>query len=1169
MGLLPLSNHLALIKDCYPPSKDLSATTHDGTLPSPLSNPLGKLTFYAVHRPQKTPKVLSALHSAALTFSRSAASSARARAELGVTVEVVRSLVVEWGESGREEAAGVVKSAVAEEALGVAELALRGGAEGRAGRASGGKRDVEMEARGASLFAAVATYLSPPFFPTSTEESRSTSSTTISSSGGADGTSSGGGGMGKAYLRCLALVGALAQVEGGEDAFRSRQVALQALLCASRSEFLISPASARDYDKQVEEIVPALVANLGDGRDVEGLREQLSDVVSSSSALDPLSPSLSSRKAPSIPPPAKASSPSDSSLSRTALTALSLLTRLAPSPLSLSSLLHALSSYLDRHSSGSFWKAPSQPFVLFLAQDLFAGKGAARDDGMRAAAAMWWIDRLADVYESGAEHKSVTILFVVRHLLLDEHTAGVVSRPAALLAVTDLLVRRARFRPRGVHSPMGSPNDSMGDLLAVATEAGAGGNGAPTVTMDAQDEEPDLDPLLAPLLSTIGAVAQSASSSSLSSGNSYKGEMDDLASSLLQTVLSVTSGEARVVSGMSVEEKRRAGRRAVRAWRRLVVGVEGLEPAPATVEEGGANGHFLHPEQPHPEPRRGASETTVLPSTYHTPYSSTPLATPTGTDGTVSVPGLHLGTPIAVNGSPSIPTQLVTPASPTNSASASPYPPSSPPLTPTSASPASASTSSTRDSISPSTFAPSLPLLLRPDPPLRADYALALRSYIKREKPQGERWWRLVNSAVYALASGEIRASPPPDHAADSGSNEESPLTDSPSSRDFATLPTEALPSARDYSLLLSLLLSSINSAPSASCLVEGFPALLALSSQAATNWEVGLAGSELGAAAGGKSGGEVRAKTCREIAAWAVQVAGRRWGVREVEEHAGEVLAALQPHVLPSPSSLSSSALPPSAFLASSPPHSASLASASRSTTLDGPHLIDLFASSDKLQQASGLRQAELAARLGRTWEAVKVEDASSSRSPYLSSGGGANTLPSRSFVNLSLGGPSPSSALNSPSILHLGLNGSGGSTAASRAGSRAGSTLRLHSSSVSHSVHSSRHASLAVSATGTTWTGASRLYNTPSLADLQSSLGGGGARSARTSAAPSVVSSVGGGSAEFGGGVGGSGSGGGSRRRRTPRGLGGADGVLERIGQGKGRNGSRTVGGAVSGDQ
>lgn len=55
--------------------------------------------------------------------------------------------------------------------------------------------------------------------------------------------------------------------------FRSRYIALKALDGAVKSEFLVTAASVQDYDRQVEEIVPALLWNLVE-TDVVELRNQ-------------------------------------------------------------------------------------------------------------------------------------------------------------------------------------------------------------------------------------------------------------------------------------------------------------------------------------------------------------------------------------------------------------------------------------------------------------------------------------------------------------------------------------------------------------------------------------------------------------------------------------------------------------------------------------------------------------------------------------------------------------------------------------------------------------------------------------------------------------------------------------------------------------------------------
>ena len=151
MGLIPRSNHLVLIKECYPPAPSSSSSSPSEPIPPPVSNGLGKLSFYAVNRPKKLPKVINVLLERA-TKDRHP-SGTKARQDLGVTLEIIKGLLVECGESGKDGAGELVK-AVAEEALKAAELALSGEGSGR-----GKKRDPEMEAKGASLVSVLHDYL--------------------------------------------------------------------------------------------------------------------------------------------------------------------------------------------------------------------------------------------------------------------------------------------------------------------------------------------------------------------------------------------------------------------------------------------------------------------------------------------------------------------------------------------------------------------------------------------------------------------------------------------------------------------------------------------------------------------------------------------------------------------------------------------------------------------------------------------------------------------------------------------------------------------------------------------------------------------------------------------------------------------------------------------------
>lgn len=130
MGLLPIANHLGLLRDCYPVK---TLTTTPITDLKPDGNALSKLCFYSANRPKKLPKVAAAVLERAERDARTS-SGVKARAGLAVTVDVARGLVSEC----RSEL-----HCFAQQALQVAELAL--------GRREAGARDTAMEARGASL----------------------------------------------------------------------------------------------------------------------------------------------------------------------------------------------------------------------------------------------------------------------------------------------------------------------------------------------------------------------------------------------------------------------------------------------------------------------------------------------------------------------------------------------------------------------------------------------------------------------------------------------------------------------------------------------------------------------------------------------------------------------------------------------------------------------------------------------------------------------------------------------------------------------------------------------------------------------------------------------------------------------------------------------------------
>lgn len=644
-----------------------------------------------------------------------------------------------------------------------------------------------------------------------------------------------------------------------------------------------------------------------------------------------MSHSLSSRKSSSISSPT--SKASVSTLSSVALPSLLLLSRLAPSPHALTSILSALTTFLDRHSpssssSGGLWQTSSQPLVLFLARDVILG---ASSDALKSTAAGYWVDRVADIYDTGAEHKSITLVYILKNMLTASpgETTGV-SNSSALYTLLELLVRRARFRPRGVLSPHHSPNVSRGHL-ALPRDSEDGNSPSHSPSREAEeDDEADLDPLLPLLYSTFSTLARSAST------GGYRSELSDLAADIISLLraLTGTSGAdraARLLRGMSEEEKRRARQRVSKALRVLIEAAEPITGGTETRGVGEVETSGLQAPRGRLERNEGSAATLLAPT------PSAPAVPPSieqdvpETNGaakatSLSIPGLHLGAvvgegegdatvraPRSSDGSglsassqvrPPIPQQILVPPSPSSSPNASH--PSLPIFVPPSAS------STSREAISISTFLPSLVLLTAPSPSLRLDYVKTLRIYLAKEAlpalailsgAEQAHFWRMLYGAVYALASGDISSAPPSSLSAGSTRENSSPVNGSPlpatptslsalhASHSPSSEPT--LPIPADYSALASLLPLLLPPASPASIL-EGVPVLLALDGAAATNWEVGHAGGEFAAGGGsvgaGVGGNREREKACRELAAVGMREVGRRIGSEEVERIGEEV---------------------------------------------------------------------------------------------------------------------------------------------------------------------------------------------------------------------------------------------------------------------------------------
>ncbi|GAA5865100.1 hypothetical protein JCM1840_005740 [Sporobolomyces johnsonii] len=1021
MGLVPIANHLALIRDCYPP---YSSSASPADLPLPVSNGLGKLSFYAINRPKKLPKIVSVLVERATKDHNS--SGAKARQDLGVTVDIVRGLVVECGESGKEGAGELIKT-VADEALRVAELAL-GGEVGKDGISVRSKRDPEMEAKGASLFHAVATFLTSPFYGLND-------------------------GLGKQYLRCLSLLSALAQLQSPEHA-SSRYIALKAVEAAARSDLLYTTAS--DYDRQIDELAPALLCNCLDVP-VQELRKQF-NVSDAETRTAPLSSTLSARKAAIISHPS--SPPSDLDLASLAVPTLRLITRRSDSS-ELVSLHSSISAWLDRYHSGELWHVQSQPLVEWLASSLLAASAPS----YRPAAIGWWVDQVGEIYDTEAQHKSVTLLYVLANLLRGKTNILGLGVGGVLNTLAELLVRRsksgARTRPPTIVQEASDEKETNGALHPQP------------------DYEKDPDPLARPILSTISALASKIY---------YTDQLDDLVADLIDILRSLRreagSSEGRPASGLSGEERTRAAVRLVVAMRLLVEEAHKGEGAVVGVATSNGKASAEKGKAKEGTPQLNGSAAPVGEDGGDT-IKRPSLPPPIDTDGTIRGTSVALGA-IASNGSSSAdsftirgkkesaerPTIVADDQAPLDALGR--------PLV-------RVSQTGQRNRVSPRTFKKSLFLLTEGNVTLRGEYARAAIVYLEHEldvegagqtaslSPDLASFWRQLHTAIYTLATSPSLST----SSCISQHDPTHPLTRVRSQRSLRRLstasthspnvsapppPTSSPVTPCDYSSLLSLVRAAQRrSSPSA--VLEGVPVLLALD-RAATAWDEGRDGRE-------KSG--ERAQASRETAAAGLREVGRAWDVKEVEQVAEEALQAMSPSVIP-PFTASVPTEQPT-FVAS--PSAAPAA-------LYASMVVDALALSDKLQTATGLDRTSLSSLLGAAWT---VEAAQESRlaSPGLSYACGDRAGSSRS-------------------VLHLPLNG----------------TLRLSSGASTHGSATPSRGGIASMRTPSLADLQSSLSGSGSPA--AGSVSGYGGRSTRTSTAPSIASTNGGGTlSTYGGGEGG----------------------------------------------
>ncbi|GAA5824604.1 hypothetical protein JCM10212_004525 [Sporobolomyces blumeae] len=1052
MGLIPRPNHLVLIRDCYPPAPSSSAAPL-APIPSPVSNGLGKLSFYAVHRPKKLPKVVHVLLERA-TKDRAAAAggggggggSVKARQDLGVTLDVLNGIVRELGESTGDGAGELVK-AVAEDVLKAAELALSGGTAAK-GKGKGRKRDYEMEAKGASLFASVAILLTPPFFGLRE-------------------------GFGKQYLRCMSFLSDLAQLDGPE-AGQSRLIALEALRAAAASDILYQTAG--DYEMQAEHLVPAIISNCHTVP-VPDLRKLFHDAESESEP-SRLAATLSARKPPTIT--ASSDPPNAHDLASVAVPTLRLVARLSDSS-QLISLHAAVSTFLNRHRSGELWHGNSQTFVGWLASSLLAASTVS----YRPAVVGWWVDQVGEIYDAEPQHKSVTLLYVLSSLLRGKTNLYGLPVGGVLSTMAELLIRRARVANR-IRSTVPSPTGPNSQRLPVPAEPiplsspSSSSAGLDISPSPAVDYPQDRDLLTRPILSTIASLANRFY---------YVDQLDDLVADLVGLISSLRGPDGAF--DMNKDDKVRAATKLVVALRLLLEeahrGTGKLEAAPGSANgkpsRGGSNGvstmKRAEPSEITVRNGSGARDATGL--------DRLDLPPPIASEATLESNGIMLGAATGTSRTDSASDDVFALRS-KKEASEQPtiiaddgarLDSTSQPLSGLSSPP----TSGYRNRVSPRTFEKSLFLLSAGDPILRTEYVKAAVTYLTLElnlrgieaastplSPDLAYLWKSLHSHAFVLATTPSLSLPPPSastraNSTTSATDARHPLTrvrsqrslrsaslDStasrppphlqiPSSSTTMTLSGPASPT--DYAAIARLL-EATHRLGSASAVVEGVPMLIALE-RVATEWENGSEGRERSLE---------RAHACREIVARAVTEIGRMWNIREVEEIGREVLDSLSPSVMP-------------AF------GSAATAFAARPATgpaeLQQGTLVEAIAFSDALQSAAALDRTSLAALLGANW-APEV------------------------------GGRARSGSLMSPYA-----NGGVGGTSRSVLALPLGSSARVHS--IAGGLPSSAAATSPPRGPGS--------MRTPSLADLQTSLVGSssppGARSARTSNAPSIASTNG----------------------------------------------------------
>ncbi|EPQ29318.1 uncharacterized protein PFL1_03073 [Pseudozyma flocculosa PF-1] len=268
---LPKSNHKKLIEECYPVPKALATS---GPEYRPNSNELSRLAYYATNKPAKLAKVGAVLEARAATDARAAKGSGAAadkgKAGLMITLSITQNLLTEC-------------KAHLNYFIRPAQAIIASGLDA-AGPNPHRPRDLEISARSASAFYALASYIDPA---------------TTNVDGGFKDLLKGFAGLAVERPRAAGGVDQ-AGAEDVEQRNRTRLIGLSALAGAVGSDILYTSVFASHSSL----IVPALLENMKDNRvTLDWLTSESKKVADGRTTFSELSIKkrpLASRRAPSL-----------------------------------------------------------------------------------------------------------------------------------------------------------------------------------------------------------------------------------------------------------------------------------------------------------------------------------------------------------------------------------------------------------------------------------------------------------------------------------------------------------------------------------------------------------------------------------------------------------------------------------------------------------------------------------------------------------------------------------------------------------------------------------------------------------------------------------------------------------------------------------------------------